>query len=98
MIDTIMFRLKLPNILLLIMYKMAHMNTKMRISTIGKNIDMNALNISTDGVKNFISLSSTNQSNDKNASDEAPTISTEPKISTKLSGNFKLNEYAAAIS
>ena len=77
---------------------MAHISANMRISTIGKNIDMNALNISTDGVKNFISLSSTNQSNDKNASDEAPTISTEPKISTKLSGNFRLNEYAAAIS
>ena len=56
------------------------MNANMITNTNGKNIDMNALNISTDGVKNFISLSSTNQSNDKNASDDDPIISIEPKI------------------
>ena len=77
---------------------MTHIKTKMIIKIIGKNIAKNALNISTDGAKNFISLSSTNQSNDKNESDDTPTISIDPKISIKLSGNFRLNEYAAAIS
>ena len=52
----------------------------------------NALNISFDGVNSLISVSSTNQSNDKKASDDAPTISTEPKISLNPSGNLKLNE------
>ena len=74
-----MFRLKFPNLLLLIIYSILHMSANMIINTNGKNIDMNALNISTDGVKNFISLSSTNQSNDKNASDDAPIISIDPK-------------------
>ena len=92
------FRLKFPNLLLLIIYSIPHMSANMMIRINGKNIDMNALNISTDGAKNFISLSSTNQSNDKNASDDDPTISIEPKICVKLSGNLMLNEYAAAIS
>ena len=56
------------------------MTANMITNTNGKNIDMNALNISTEGAKNFISLSSTNQSNDKNASDDDPIISIEPKI------------------
>ena len=92
------FLFRFPNILLQIKFSMVHINTNMITKIIGKNIDKNALNISTDGAKNFISLSSKNQSNDRNASDEAPTISIEPKISAKPSGNFKLNEYAAAIS
>ena len=69
-----------------------------QINTIGKNVVMNALNISFDGANSLISVSSTNQSNDKNASDDAPTISIDPNISTKPSGNFKLNEYAADTS
>ena len=64
----------------------------MSIKTIGKNMVRNALNISFDGVNSLISVSSTNQSNDKKASDDAPTISTEPKISLNPSGNLKLNE------
>ena len=80
MIDMIMFLLKFPNILLLIKYSMIHIIKNIRTKITGKNIDMKALNISTEGAKNFISLSSKNQSNDKNASEEAPTISTEPKI------------------
>ena len=70
----------------------------MIIKAIGINVVRNALNISTDGAKNFISLSSTKQSNDKKASDDAPTISTDPNTSKNPSGNFKLNEYAADIS
>ena len=58
----------------------------------------NALNISFDGANIFISLSSTNQSNEKNASDDAPIISIDPNISVNPSGNFKLNELAAVIS
>ena len=92
------FRLKFLNFVLLIIYSIPHMSANMMIRINGKNMDMNALNISTDGAKNFISLSSTNQSNDKNASDDDPTISIEPKIWVKLSGNLMLNEYAAAIS
>ena len=74
------FRLKFPNLLLLIIYNIPHISANMMIRINGKNMDMNALNISTEGAKNFISLSSTNQSNDKNASDDDPTISIEPKI------------------
>ena len=58
----------------------------------------NALKISFDGANIFISLSSTNQSNDRSASDDDPTISIDPNTSIKLFGNFKLNEYAAVIS
>ena len=75
-----MFLLKLPKTLLLMKYSIVHIRINTIMKTIGKNIDKNALNISTDGAKNFISLSSKNQSKDKNASDEAPTISIEPKI------------------
>ena len=64
----------------------------MMIRIIGKNIVRNALNISFDGAKNLISVSSTNQSNDKKASDDEPIISTDPKISIKPSGNLRLNE------
>ena len=64
----------------------------MVIKTIGKNIVRNTLKISLDGVNSLISVSSTNQSNDKNASEGSPITSIELKISMKLSGNFKLNE------
>ena len=64
----------------------------MIIKTIGKNIVRNALNISFDGAKNFISVSSKNQSKDKKASEDEPMISIDPNISMKLSGNFRLNE------
>ena len=64
----------------------------MMIRTIGKNIVRNALNISFDGAKNLISVSSTNQSNDKKASDDEPTISTDPKTSIKPYGSLRLNE------
>ena len=58
----------------------------------------NTLKISVDGAKNLISVSSTNQSNDKKASEDEPNISTDPNISIKLSGNLRLNEYAVAMS
>ena len=64
----------------------------MIIITAGKKMVKKALNISTDGVNNFISLFSIKQSNDKNASDDAPVNSINPKTSAKPSGNFKLNE------
>ena len=70
----------------------------MNTSTIGKSIVKNVLNISLEGAKNLISLSLTNQSNDRKASEGEPIISIEPKICEILSGNFKFNEYAEAIS
>ena len=79
-------------------YRILHNNIKIAISTIGKSIVKNVLNISFEGAKNLMSLSFINQSNDRKASDGEPKISIEPKICTKLSGNFKLNEYAEAIS
>ena len=69
-----------------------------RINIIGKNIAKNTLNISVEGAKNLISVSSTNQSNDKKASEDEPMISTDPNTSIKLSGNLRLNEYAVAMS
>ena len=77
---------------------MLHNKMKIAISTIGNNMVRNVLNISFEGAKNLISLSLTNQSNDRKASEGEPKISMEPKICTKLSGNFKFNEYAEAIS
>ena len=62
------------------------------------SIVKNTLKISLDGANTLISVSSTNQSNDKNAPDESPTISIGPKISVTPSGNFRLNEYAAVTS
>ena len=70
----------------------------MPIRITGKNMAKNALNISFDGANILISLSSANQSNEKNASDDAPIISIDPNISMRPSGNFKLNELAAVIS
>ena len=70
----------------------------MAIKIIGKNITRNTLKISLDGANNLISVSSTNQSNDKMVCDGSPITSIDPNVSIKLSGNFKLNEYAAANS
>ena len=64
----------------------------MAIKIIGKIVVTNTLNISLDGANNLISVSSTNQSNDKNVCDGSPIISIGPNVSIKLSGNFKLNE------
>ena len=72
--------------------KIVQRNTKIKISTIGNSMVKNVLNISTEGVKLLISLSSMNQSNDKKAFDGDPTISIEPNIWARLSGNFKFNE------
>ena len=97
-IDMITFLLKSPNFFELIRYSKTQIKTNMIINAMGKNMVRNTLKISVDGVKNFISVSSTNQSNDKKASEDEPNISTDPNISIKLSGNLRLNEYAAAIS
>ena len=88
----ILFRFQPPNIAGLIKRRVTQRSTNIDIKTIGKNMVKNALNISFDGANSLISVSSTNQSNDKNASDDAPTISIDPNISLKPSGNFKLNE------
>ena len=71
---------------------------KIMVSTIGKIIVRNVLNISLEGAKNLISLSFINQSNDRKASEGEPKISIGPKIFTKLSGDLRLNECAEAIS
>ena len=71
---------------------------KINTSKIGNKTVKNVLNISLEGAKNLISLSLTNQSNDRKASEGEPIISIEPKICEILSGNFKFNEYAEAIS
>ena len=91
-IDMILFRFQPPNIAGLIKRRVTQRSINIDIKTIGKNMVKNALNISFDGANSLISVSSTNQSNDKNASDDAPTISIDPNISPKPSGNFKLNE------
>ena len=77
---------------------MLHNKMKIAISTIGNNMVRNVLNISFEGAKNLISLSLTNQSNDRKASEGEPKISIGPKIFTKLSGDLRLNECAEAIS
>ena len=97
-IDMIMFRFSSPNLDGLILFRQTQIKLNIRIKTTGKNMVKNTLNISVEGAKNFISVSSTNQSNDRKASEDEPMISTAPNISIKLSGNLKLNEYAAAIS
>ena len=97
-IDIMMFRFNPVNTLGKAKYSITQISTSMIIKIIGKKMVKKALKISLDGVNIFISVSSTNQSNDKNASDEDPTISIDPNISIKPSGNFKLNEYAAVTS
>ena len=86
------FLFKLLNFVGLIKHSKFQIITKMTIKTIGINIVKNALNISFDGAKDLISVSSINQSKDKKASDGEPTILSEPKISIKPFGNFRSNE------
>ena len=96
--DIIMFLFRLSSIVELTRERINHISINIQINTIGKNMVKNALNISFDGANILISLSSANQSNEKNASDDAPIISIDPNISMRPSGNFKLNELAAVIS
>ena len=66
--------------------------------TTGKIAVMNTLKSSADGVNSVISVSSINQSNDKNASDPDPTMLAGVKVSITDSGNFRLNDNDTAIS
>ena len=93
-----MYLFRLPNLVDDIRYRVLHSTTKIRMRIIGNNIVRDVLNISLEGAKNLISLSLMNQSNDRKASEGDPKISMEPKMSVKLSGNFRFNEYAEAIS
>ena len=87
-----MYLFILRNLVGHIQCKTVHSKIKILISKIGNSMVRNVLNISLGGAKNLVSLCLMNQSNDKKASDGEPTISTDPKIWTKLSGNFKFNE------
>ena len=91
-IEIIMYLFKFRNLVGHIRCKTVHSKTKIMISKIGNSMVRNVLNISLEGAKNLVSLCLMNQSNDKKASDGEPTISTDPNIWTKLSGNFKFNE------
>ena len=75
------FRLKIPNTLGFMKQRIAHIIVNIKIKTMGKNMVKKALNISFEGANSLISASSTNQSKDKNASDDAPTTSIDPNIS-----------------
>ena len=97
-IDIMIYLFISPNLAGDIKYIMLHNNTNIMISIIGNNIVRNVLNISLEGAKILISLSFMNQSNDKKAFEDEPRNSKEPKIWTKLSGNFKFSENAEAIS
>ena len=79
-IDIIMYLFTLPNLDGDIRYRVLQSSTKIRISTIGNSMVKTVLNISLEGAKNLISLSLTNQSNDRNGSDGEPKISVGPKI------------------
>ena len=97
-IEIMIFRFNVPNTLGLINQRTSHINVNIAIKINGMNMVKNAFSISFEGANNFISESSANQSNDKNTSDDAPNISIGPKTSSRVLGNFKLNEWAAVIN
>ena len=84
--------LKFPNLLLLIKYMHIQINDMMNMRPNGRNMVRKLFRISDDGVNPLISISSMKHSNDRNESDDAPTMSMVPKIPTKVLGNFMLNE------
>ena len=98
MIDTMMYRFILPNTFFFSKYSTHHIEQYMAINTSGNTPFKNTLNISTDGANAFISMSSTNQSNDKNVSEADPILMIGSNILDSMSGNLRLNDMAAAIS
>ena len=85
----------LMNFLLKNKYKIPHTITATSINNKGNNPVKNILNIATEGVKAVISASLMIQSNDKNASEDAPIRSTGYIKSVSAFGNFKLKDNAA---
>ena len=74
--DIAMFRFKSMIQLLLIMYVSIHINSTIKNMIKGNIPVKNSLKIEFDGNGPLISVSVTNQSNDKNVSDDDPTLFT----------------------